>query len=58
MAVSVGLLAGGSRGVGGGLFVSCSHCWVEYKQGRLLASGSFCGANVITGEVAWLLPDR
>jgi hypothetical protein len=42
----------------GGVLVSCNHCWVVGKRGRLLAGGSFSGVGIVICGVAWALPGR
>ena len=56
MFVCVGL--GGPRVAVGGVLVSCNHCRVVGKRGRLLAGGSFSGSGVVNGGGAWVLPGR
>jgi hypothetical protein len=57
-AVSVGGLAGGFKVTFGGVLVSCNHSGVVEKRVRLVAGGSCCGASVVNGGFAWVLPSR
>jgi len=49
---------GGPKVAVGGLVISCSHCGVDDRWGRLLEGGLFCCVGVVIGGCAWLLPGK
>ena len=49
---------GGSKVAVGGLVISCSHCEVDGRWGRLLEGGLLCCVGVVIDGCARLLPGK
>ena len=49
---------GGSKVAVGGLVISCSHCEVDGRWGRVLGGGLLCCVGVVIDGCARLLPGK